>query len=255
MVFADFTNLISVLTPIILAVMGFLFNHRLNKEKKQAIKKEEIRVEKEKEEKEAREKKNKEQEERIKTFIFDKLESVEVKLTDLEISVNAHIEETDFKTEFKDSIRHKSRQILIHLTDFLSLEQKNILGYWADVIEGFGLDFFYTSKRKGRKKKLDTYLSQELELHIGNFHNYIDSIYEEIRIYNKKNYFFSQFIDEVKLHSRSDQLKMRCVANGFKDNVEIIEEFVGYIEDFFSDFTSAIRVWNLLEVYEKEIAA
>ena len=43
---------------------------------------------------------------------------------------------------------------------------------------------------------------------------------------------------------------MNLIANGYKNNNEIIDEFTGHITDFFSDFTTIIRAWNLLEKFE-----
>lgn len=235
---------LGLLSPIILAVMGYLFSKRLNKQKKDLAKRDEDN-----------EKKNKVREEKLQKLVLDKLEDVEVKLTNMEFSLNTHIVDTDFKSEFKDSIRNKSRQILANLSSFLTQEQKTVLGNWADTMEEFGLDFFYTSKRKERKKDLDIYLTQELDRHISNFYNYVDFSCEEIRTYKKRKVLFSQFIDQVKLHNRSEQLKMRLVANGFKDTSEVIDEFVGYIEDFFADFASIVRIWERLEIFDKEIAA
>ena len=244
MFFTYLTGLISVLTPIIIAVLSILFNRKINKKDKETLKRDSIRLENEK----IREELN-------KNFILDKLESLEIKFTDLEISVNTHMDETDFRLEFSDKISNKASQILIHLKEFLTPEQNSILNYWSNVIESFGLDFFDSSKRRGRKKKLDNYLSQALENHLSDFDNYVDSIYEEIRVYKKEKVFFSQFIDRVKLHGRTESLKMKCVSGSFKDDQDIIGEFVEYIEEFFSDFTKGVRIWNLLPIYEKENAA
>lgn len=233
----------SVLSPIILAVMGYVFNRRLNKQKEQL----EIR-DKESEEK------NKEREEKLQKLVLDKLNDVEVKLVNLEFSVNSHIKDTDFRSEFKDSIRNKSRQILLNLSNFLTQDHKNILSNWADSMEKFGLDFYYTSKRQDRRKDLDNFLTQLMDTSIGNFYNYIDYSYEEVRISKKKKMLFSQFVDSSKVHNKTEQLKMRLVVNGFEDTKEVIDLFSGYIEDFFMDFTNVITLWERLEIYEKEVA-
>lgn len=240
----DYQNwiaLIAVLNPIILFVLGILFNRKINKKDKELIERDAERV-----------KGEKIRESQLKEFILDTLDTVQIKLVDIEMAFTTLADKIDFKTEFRSKISNKSAQILIHLSEFLTQEQKNILNYWGNIIEEFGTKFFDNIKRKGRKKTLSSYLSQEMEICIRDFDNYVDSIYGEIRIYNKEKVFFSQFIDKVKLHSRSEQLKMRCVANNFKDNDEIIEIFIEYIEDFYADFTSGIRAWNLLSIYEKK---
>jgi len=233
-----------VIMPVVLLILSILFNKKLNKQKK------DINGDIEKRD-EANELKAKDREERRQKLVLDKLEDLEVNVTDMKIALTVHIEDTDFRTEFKDNIRNKSRQIIINLGDFLAPEHKNILSNWSDTIEKFGLDFFYSSKRKERKKNIDTWLTQEMDINIRNFYNFVDFMYEEIRVYNKKKVLFSNFLDTIKLHNRTELLKMRLIQNGLSME-DIIDLFSAYIEDFYADFVKAIKIWYTLEIFERE---
>lgn len=233
-------TIISSFASIIMLVLGYFFNRKLKKQEKNAKKKEDARVI----EDNARE-------ERFKKYISDITEDLVITVTDMKMKLETHIEDTNFKLDFVNTIRNHSRQIITTLTNFLEQEHKNILSHWADTIEKFGLDWYYNSRQKKSKKEIDEYLTQELDIYIKNLDNYVDYTYNVIKIYNNKKVIFSQFLDAVKLHNKTELLKLKLIKNGFKTNQDVFTTFKEYIDDFFNDFTKIITIWNRLEVYEK----
>lgn len=237
-------TIIQSFVSLLLLAAGYFFNRRLKKKEKEDKVKEESRVK----EDDAREK-------RLQKYISDEVNELIIKVTDMEMILKSHIEETNFKFDFINTIKNHSRQIIITLTNFLEQEHKNILSHWADTIEKFGLDWYYNSRQKKSKKEIDEYLTQELDIHIKNLDNYVDYTYNVIKIYNNKKVIFSQFLDAVKLHNKTELLKLNLIKNGFKTNEDVFATFKEYIDDFFNDFTKVITIWNRLEVYEKTFNA
>jgi len=263
----NWTLIIDILVKIFIGLMApataymtYTFAKKMKEKDLQMKLRDEVMLAESKKREEERKKLEDEREERFKKFISASIEDVKAKMVNIEMKLESHIEDTDFRFEFQDAVRNKARQNILILNNFLNQSFKNILSNWADSIEAFGLDWYDNIRKmhgddgvtKSRdKKEIDDFLTHSMNVMISDFDTYIDSVSDEIKLYNGRPVYFSQFITQQSLHNKTELLKLRLVQNGFKNNKDIIKEFKNHIDDFFSLFTQLLTIWNGLEQYEK----
>ena len=118
-------RLVVAVTPLVLGYMTYIFNKKL-KEQDVSIKERYAKIDEEnKKRDELRKKMDDEREERYKKFISENIEDLKVKVVNMEITLTNHVEDTDFRLQFQDAIRNKSRQNILTLTNFLNQQFKN----------------------------------------------------------------------------------------------------------------------------------
>jgi len=168
----------------------------------------------------------------------------------LERKLDIHLDETDFISTLTDSIQNKSAKIL-SLSFSLHQKYKNMLSHWADIIGDFSKNYNDNKNRRKDKSNLEKLLTQDMEIYLNDFNNYIDSFDTEYRMLNNKKYRFSQFLEDAKIHNRTHLLVARLAENGFEgDKNKMVDIFIKYISDYFESFLTAIAVWEKLPLYE-----
>jgi hypothetical protein len=181
-------------------------------------------------------------------FIVDEIKGMSNIVADMQTDLLHHINETNFVRDIRDSIRSKSKQFL-YSSMGMAQKYKSILGYWAEVIEKFGVDYYENKNRKKDYTILEKELQQDLNRDLDDFNNYIDDLVLEYKVIKGKKYRFSKYLEEFKVHNKTHVLVSRLIENGFDTTEKITGVFVKYIDDFFTNFATAISIWEASEDY------
>lgn len=189
-------------------------------------------------------------------FIVDEIKGISSIVTTIQLDLQHHINETNFVRDLKDSIRSKSKQFL-YTSIGLAQKYKSILGYWAEIIEKFGVDYYENKNRKKDYSTLEKELKQDMDRDLNDFNNYIEDLVSEYKIIKGKKYRFSKYLEEFKIHNKTHLLVERLIENGFETTDKITNVFIKYIEEFFTSFSTAISIWESAEdySYDKEKTA
>lgn len=188
------------------------------------------------------------------SFITDEIKGVSTIVTNIQTKLDQHIDENDFKVTFSHALRSKSNQFSY---SSLSLNQKykNILGYWSTTIEKFGLNYFDNKNRGKDYSTLEKDLNEEILRELEDFNIYVDDLVPELKIIKNKKFTFSSYLEEFQIHNKTHVLVLRLVENGFTDangitdTTKIVGIFVKYLDGFFTNFATALNIWEAAETY------
>jgi hypothetical protein len=181
-------------------------------------------------------------------FIVDEIKGISTIVTNIQNDLEHHINETNFVSDLVNSIRSKSKQFL-YSSIGLNQKYKNILGYWADVIEKFGVDYYNNKNRKKDYVILEKELIQDMNRNLDDFDSYMDDFISELKLIKGRKYRFSTYLKDFQVHNKTHVLISRLIENGFKSPDKIIEVFVKYIDDYYTNFATAINIWESAEEY------
>ncbi len=176
----------------------------------------------------------------------DSLSSLETAVKETKQILQTYIADNEFRVKFKNTIRSRSRSLHTLYSSMLPEVSRNALLKWADIIEKFGLDFFYAEQRKCGEKKRDEYLTSILNSHIEYFYYYLDSLHPEVKIFKSEHLTISGLMRKIRIHSRTEFLKITLVKNGL-DTEAVVNLFDDYILEFAQDLSRAFQIWDKLE--------
>lgn len=184
------------------------------------------------------------QEIRIKK-VTERLEEIESTVNHIEISLKTHLVDDTFRKEFRELIRNTSIEI-IERQYMLNQVYKNILSYYSDSIERFGLLFYYSKKRKEEQWDRDKVLSEEKIILLDDFSKYIDSNVDSIKIYDKHKTHMSDFLKKNNCFASLEILVNDLIRNGLSDS-DVKDKFRIHIDKFFKVFITSTIVWDSLQ--------
>lgn len=149
-----------------------------------------------------------------------------------------------FRKKIRNKIRFQANELVTYETS-LDPKYHSMLLNFSREIEEFALLFYYCDER-GKNYVIRDYLEKDMSKVISNFENQMCLINKDPKIYlspNKKEdlIYYDKLILESGVYSRTfdkntytDKLIQRLVENGFKSTEEIIDLFVKYVKDSFS---------------------
>lgn len=149
-----------------------------------------------------------------------------------------------FRKKIRNKIRFQANEMVTYETS-LDPKYHSMLLNFAREIEDFALLFYYCDER-GKNYAIRSYLEKDMSKIISNFETEMKHINDDPRLYispNKKEelVYYDKLILESGIYSRSfdkntytDRLIQRLVENGFKSTEEVIDLFVKYTKDSFS---------------------
>jgi hypothetical protein len=234
-------KILSALSPIVVG-LGAAYINYINK-KRELIHNEKIKEIDQKADE--REKNLNEKQERILKIVIDRLQEVEISLCRVEESIAKHLNDTDFRQEYRNRLRQTAMRVLEN-SYMLKQSYKNMLSYWTDSIERFGLNYYYSERRKEGKHSLEKFLTQEKNILIDDFNVYIDGNISTVKTFNGKKVLFSDFVIANGIHNKLEFVIMKLVINGLKEK-DVIDLFTTYIESFFELFITATITWDGLK--------
>ncbi len=176
----------------------------------------------------------------------ESISSLEAEVKETKRILQSYVSDREFRIEFKNTIRIRSRELHALYSTILPEISRNAILKWAGVIEGFGLDFFYSEQRKAEERKRDEYLTAILNSHIEYFYQYLDSSHPGLKIFESKPVTISGLMRKVKIHSRTEFLKITLIKNGLNTE-SIIDLFDNYVLEFSQDLSKALQIWHKLE--------
>jgi hypothetical protein len=194
---------------------------------------------------------DKKQETRIK-IITNRLEEIESVVTNIESALKIHLTDDNFRKDFREVIRSTSLNI-IEKSYSIRQVYKNILSYYADSIEKFGLCFYYSNKRKGAQWDRDKGLTEEKTILLEDFLKFIDSNIIAYKIYKSSKVCMSDFLSDTKINAFAslEILVQDLIRNGLSES-DVKEKFRIHIDKFFKVFITSSIVWEQLENPFKE---
>ncbi len=177
----------------------------------------------------------------------DSLSSLETNVKETKQILQSYIADNEFRVKFKNTIRSRSRSLHTLYSSMLPEVSRNAMLRWADIIEKFGLDFFYSEQRKSEeKKKRNEYLTSILNSHVEYFYYYLDSLHPGVKNFKSENLTLSGLMRQINIHSRTEFLKITLVKNGLSTEA-IINLFDDYILEFSQDLSRAFQMWDTLK--------
>lgn len=242
----DILAIITALTPIFLAWLGFYFRLKF---KKMEINHKNAEIN----QKKIQEKIQNKHSNDIKLLIDKNNTELRAEICTLESRIEKMSKEfkemmydNDFKKKLKNELRTKSREIVRVFNSVLLDESKAILIEWENVIEELAVDFYHSNQRAKSEKKREEYLTSILDIKIRNFYQLIDNEKYKSRIHDNKIMKFSEFLQRLIVHRHTEILKTVLVKNGLSRH-DLIVVFSDYIQDFFEEMIKAFQIWERLE--------
>ncbi len=220
-------SFIAALSPIILTYMGYSFKAKLKK----------MELADNAQSKE-RKKDNSE--------LLQRMENSELKLKKIQKSLNEIKKDNKFRIEFRNAIRIKTQETIQLLENVLTGRATNLLLYWSEKIESFGLDFSYSKKRQGREQERAEYLTTILNIRIKDFYEQANDVFPAIKEYKEQEVSFSRFAELVIVHKHTFILNEKLIKNGLSRQ-DVIDVFSDYIKDFSEYLITIIQTWENLK--------
>jgi beta-glucosidase/6-phospho-beta-glucosidase/beta-galactosidase len=172
-------------------------------------------------------------------------------MNDIKAMLEAHIFDNDFQVKFKDEIQKKTA---IELKAFTNLNHRKIINHWVEIIEKFGLKYYYSSYRKGNKRELEEFLTNNINIKIDEFDKFVSETITVPKKLGALTLYFNQFIqaknnkvntDIMPVHNHTLILIQNLVKNGLSFETTI-DLFVNYIKDFISAYHHKVELWSTL---------
>ena len=190
----------------------------------------------------------------------DKLQNIAVKeiqdtlvrygmdVSEVKIMLENHISDNDFMLKFKNTLQNKSSLILTMYGN-LDKEHRNILGFWAESIEKFGLKFYYSTHRKGNKIELSKFLNTDMDIKIDSLSSLISRSLPKPKQLKGKPAYFNNFIHDTQIHNSTQLLVLKLVENGltFESTISLFEN---YLAEYYRLYLDKMVQFELLPEME-----
>jgi hypothetical protein len=179
-------------------------------------------------------------------LMLNRMVGVENKLVDTGQKIDILISDFDFKNAFQNSLRIKS-------TQYLNLSRvqpahRNVLNYFEQLVEEFGLRFYYCSFRKSNdigRADLREYLYTDYEIKRAYLNKYVGETIDELRYINKQRTSFLELLQKSKASAKSELLIERLIQNGLTTS-DLIKLFEHFLQDYYNIYLDTISLWNTL---------
>lgn len=222
-----------VVIPIILVILTYKLNKKLNKD---------------------REESKKDLNQKL-SILNDRMQVIESISTRTEKLLNQHLLDDEFKHKYNSTIRIVLERNID--TPLLAQRYKNILSYFGDALLDFVFAYYYYfEKRSQTIRDREKYVNREKRTMLDDFHSYLYNTMDSIKLYNQKKVNFVSFLDELNIYNSIELLALRLVKNGFdkmEGKEELNEVLANTLDKFCEQFINATTIWDTLPIPEKEI--
>jgi hypothetical protein len=203
--------------------------------------------------------------------IDQRLAAIENLFTTLDMKTERLIQDDSFRNNFKNVIRMKITQVVngSRLNDV----HRNILYYFGQLVEEFGLLYFYSAYRKTNKdgkRDLKAYVNDTFEVKKACLKKYIQenyavrkSVTKEIKNYSPdlkkfgaRSICFYELLGISRISTISNVMIDRLIRNGFDEmpdgKGELTNLFENYVDDVSTIYLDTIQLWTTLNDYQDE---
>ncbi len=170
-------------------------------------------------------------------------------ITQINKDLQAYIKDNKFRKKFKNTIRSKATHLCILYKTVFDANTRDILMKWSELIEKFGLDFYYSEQRKATEDKREKYLTSRLNILINDLYLFTNDLRIGQKIYEGQSMSASKFLKKLKLHSETEMLKLTLIKNGLTSD-DMLTLFEDYITNFAKDLLDISRHWDKLPIVE-----
>jgi hypothetical protein len=181
---------------------------------------------------------------KISSLVNNRLSGFENSLAKLLADFKEFKDDYLFRKKIRNKIRFQANEMVTYETS-LDPKYHSMLLNFSREIEDFALLFYYCDER-GKIYAIRDYLEKDISKVISNFETEMRAVNKDPKLYispNKKEdlIYYDKMILDSGVYSKTfdkntytDKLIQRLVENGFKSTEEIIDLFVKYIKDSFS---------------------
>jgi len=186
--------------------------------------------------------------------------NINMELIEIKDMLKTHIVDNDFQLKYKNALQNRATHELYKLQN-LSTQHQLILSAWNEIIEKFGIKWYYSDLRKDQKDKkangekiqtvkkdIQDTLTHEINLKI----EFMDKIIRQNitcpKIVQASKMYFDEFINGKRenlmpIHSRTELLILALAENGLS-NDGYIDLFENYLIEFYTNYKRKLDIWQ-----------
>jgi hypothetical protein len=177
--------------------------------------------------------------------VIEKLESLELFTREIDKKFTIHTDEDNFRKEYRAKIKIIVSESIKN--ELLHQNFKSIISYFAELLEKFGLNFYYSQERKQDYRARKKILNSQYTILIDELEAYINKVIDNKTLMNSNTpQRFVDLVREAKLYNSIEILIIDLARNGLSDE-KLIEKFEDTIDKFISDIIKASVIWGPLE--------
>jgi len=170
----------------------------------------------------------------ILQVIKDNEQSHENRLSKIQSMMEIHLNEDNFRKEYRKKIKGKSYDNIDN--PLLPMEYKSAIVFWSELIEKFGITYYYSDVRKKSDYERKKHLYKRKDEIINDFKEYLNDNFEGPLLY-------SEFIEKNRVYVSFEQLIEELARNGWTDE-QLIEKFELQISRFSDSIITSSIVWE-----------
>jgi hypothetical protein len=171
-----------------------------------------------------------------------------IKWDEVDKKLDGLIKDNDFKNEFQNTLRMKATQLL-NLSRVEPVH-RSVLNYFEQLVEDFGLRFYYSSCRKSTeigKYDLREYLETDYEIKRAYLRKFVDEHINDLKYINNTKVTFLDLLMKSKASAKAELLIETLIRNGLSQQ-DVIREFEHFMIDYFNIYLDTITLWNTLQI-------
>lgn len=171
---------------------------------------------------------------KILKTIEENKESQNQKLDKINEMMMLHLNEDNFRKEYRKKIIGKSYDNINN--PLLGLPYKSAIVFWSKLIQEFGMNYYYSDVRKKSDYDRKKHLYQRRDEILKEFTEYIDEEFQH-------TISFSDFLKKYQVFASFEILIDELARNGWSDD-ELIQKFENQINRFSDAIITASVVWE-----------
>jgi len=185
-------------------------------------------------------------------LILDKISEMELTVREVEASFKAHVNEDLFRKDYRKTIKFVSSSTIKN--PLLHQDYKHLLTVWGELLEKFGLNYYYSKERGMKERERRKYLDEKRRLVLDEFNETIIQVIPGQRFYKKSAIRFNEFIEKLGVYAAFDVLIIDLIRNGLSDKT-FNEKFEECMDKFCDNFITHTVVWDSLEKFKYNLGS
>ena len=181
-------------------------------------------------------------------IILDRIDSLELLVREIDKTLQVHVCDDNFRKNYRKNIKLVTVPTLKN--QMLHQTYKNMINYFAELLEKLGLTYYYSGERKEKFREREKFLFQEKELMLNTFINYVNSISPGYRTVGNKRKNFVDLLVENRVFGPLETLVIDLARNGLTDE-QLTEKFEDCIDKFTDNLIAASVIWANVTKNEK----
>jgi hypothetical protein len=183
------------------------------------------------------------------------------KITQIADQFEKHNSDSEFRKDFYNAISEKAGLLI---NNNLALAEKpeftDALMRWTSYLQDFGYKFYYSNYRKTnghireKSNELKQYLELDMNSAVSRFDIRLQSTIKAKKVYQVNSRMieitFSEYLKTTNFYKKCELLVSRLHENGI-NNEKMIDIFTDYIESFIIEFMKAVKGFRGLMDYEQ----